>query len=108
MVEITKSNLGGLVLLAILLSTGTTLYVQDAGSKTSCSTGWNIVESGVNEGQYYCSISNKYQLCFDIKNSSSTKDYWCEKGTSVIPKQLNPEITGTQYLCNSVNCVKIR
>ena len=77
--------LGGIVTLLIALSSGVTWYIQDAGTKTSCKTGWIYVETGNYEGYYKCSTStgDRFESCYSITDSSNTKNYWCQRGNII-------------------------
>jgi hypothetical protein len=46
----TYAIFGGIMTLIILMSSGITYYIQDSGTKSSCSTGWNYLS----EGKYSC------------------------------------------------------
>jgi hypothetical protein len=77
-------TIAGILTLLIIISAGT-LYIEDRGEKTGCRAGWEYVEQGEYEGQWVCKTqsSARYETCFNIKNSSNTLNYWCEKGLLV-------------------------
>jgi len=78
-------TIAGIITLLIILSSGTTLYVQDLGTKTGCRAGWEYVDYGVQEGKFKCVTSSgeRYQVCFEVYDSSNTENYWCKKGVLV-------------------------
>lgn len=80
-----KITIGGIVILIIFLSSGTTWYIQDAETKTSCRNGFEYVSNGEYEGYYSCTTSSgiRYELCFDVYNSTNTENYWCKKGIKI-------------------------
>ena len=99
-------QVGGLLLAVIMLASGGTLYLQDAGSKSSCSTGWTYKADGL----WSCGARTSY--CYDVTNSSTNKNYWCIVGKPFFPEVLNNNsvsvICGVkQYSCNQTECVDI-
>lgn len=80
-----KITISGIVTLIILLSSGTTYFIQDRGEKTSCRNGFEYVESGEFEGYYKCVTTTnvRYEMCFEVYNSANTENYWCERGKIV-------------------------
>ena len=68
--------------LVLLIITGGYIYIEDAGSKTSCRAGWLDITTGEYEGYHKCitNSGDRVQLCYDVYNSSNTENYWCQKG----------------------------
>ena len=77
-----KLYIGGLLVLAMLLTGGITYYVVDTGEEIICRTGngWEILEDN---GDYYkavCQYKTKaweYALCSDFRATSSYPRYGC-------------------------------
>ena len=72
--------------MTILLAIGTTIYVKDSGTKTSCRNGFEYILDGEYEGYHSCTTSSgiRYELCFEVYNSTTGKEnYWCKKGIKV-------------------------
>ena len=89
-VKMNKTAVGGILTLIIILSSGTTWYVQDLGTKTSCRNGFEEVTQGEYEGYHSCTTTSgiRYELCFEVYNSSNTENYWCKKGFKVeVPEE---------------------
>ena len=99
-----KLTIGGIVTLLIILSSGTTYYIQSIGEKTGCRAGWVYETQGEFEGYYKCITSTaiRYEMCFNVYNSANTENYWCEKGKIVkIEEQETPQITKVrQEICS--------
>lgn len=74
-------QIAGMLVCAIILSSGGTLYLKDLGTKTSCKTGFQYIDSGQYEGYYACYTSTgaRYELCYEVYNSANTENYWCMK-----------------------------
>ena len=70
------------ILLAIIATATGTIYLEDAGSKTSCKVGWVLEDSG----QYSCTTSSSVRLewCYNVYDSANTINYWCQKGNVVV------------------------
>jgi len=105
-----KTTIAGIVTLLIALSSGTTYYIQDRGEKTSCRNGFEYVESGEFEGYYSCetSTSTRYEMCFEVYNSSNTENYWCKRGnlTKEIPQYtVKSSSSAKRYICNPDGCI---
>ena len=83
--DMKKTTIAGIVTLIIILSSGTTWYIQDVGTKTSCRNGFEYITQGEYEGYYSCTTNSgmRYELCFEVYNSTNTENYWCKKGTKV-------------------------
>ena len=101
-----KTTIGGIVTLIILLSSGTTWYVQDLGTKTGCRGGWDYIASEAYEGYYGCTTLSgiRYETCFEVYDSGNTENYWCKKGVKVeIEKEIkvssNQPVKG-DYICS--------
>lgn len=100
----TKMIYGGILTLMIALSSGITYFIQDTGSKSSCTTGWQYLE----EGKYQC--GTRTQTCFEVYDSSNTKNYWCKIGKIVFKNitqetpTTNQEIKSLQYICDKNKC----
>lgn len=104
--DINKTTIAGIVTLLIMLSSGVTYYIQDAGTKTGCRAGWQIVESGEYEGYYKCTTASgdRYEVCFEVYGTSNTENYWCKQGIIVKQEEKNyREWTGMIY-CNREGC----
>jgi len=108
MVEMSNKVIAGIVTLLVLLSSGTTLFIENLGEKTSCKNGWTLMEVGEHEGEYVCYTKTsepRYELCYRIYDSSNTENYWCEKGKIVETKESieNPPVlvksNGREYQC---------
>ena len=97
-----KITIAGIVTLIILLSSGTTYYIQDLGEKTGCRRGWEYIYSGEFEGYFGCTTSSgiRYQVCFEVYNSSNTENYWCRKGVRVEPQVDLSQPQKGDYICN--------
>ena len=93
-----KTTIGVIEFVIILLSVGTTIYIKDAGTKTSCRNGFEYILNGEYEGYHSCTTSSgiRYELCFEVYNSSTGRvNYWCKKGIKVeVPIEV-PYITGS-------------
>jgi len=99
-----KITIGGIVLAMILTSLGT-IYVKDLGTKTSCRAGFEYVTKGEYEGYHSCTTISgiRYELCFEVYNSSNTENYWCEKGVKV---EVQTEIPKSQtHSSRIIGCV---
>ena len=87
-----KTTIGGIVTLIIILSSGTTWYIQDSETKTYCKSGFVEVLEGEYEGYHSCTTSSgiRYELCFDVYDSTTGREnYWCKIGLKVeIPKEV--------------------
>jgi hypothetical protein len=85
MVELNKISIAGIITLLITLSSGVTWYIQDAGTKTSCKTGFQYVNEGMYEGYYVCKTASgdRYEMCYEVRDSANTQNYWCQKGKVV-------------------------
>ena len=84
MKKITYKYLSGILTL-ILITSGTTYFITESGEKTSCRNGFEYIESGEYEGYYSCqtATSTRYEMCFEVYNSSNTENYWCKKGVLI-------------------------
>ena len=80
-----KTIIAGIITAIIILSSGTTLFLQSLGTKTGCRAGWQYTDQGEYEGYYGCTTLSgiRYQVCFSVYNSSNTGNYWCEKAKLV-------------------------
>lgn len=119
MVELNKKQISGILTLLILLSTGTTMYIQDLGTKTGCRGGWELITEGEYEGYNGCTTASgiRYEMCFDVYNSPGTENYWCKKGLIVegpedeVKPPVQPDVVpGNPTLrlketCSSSGCV---
>jgi len=96
---------GGIATLLIILSSGITYYVQDSGTKTSCLKGWEYVNEGSYEGYYRCltATSVRYEMCFEVYNSSNTVNYWCKKGVLVKTEE-KKIVNSNKVICDSSIC----
>ncbi|GAG76286.1 unnamed protein product [marine sediment metagenome] len=108
-----KKTIAGILTLVIVLSTGTTLFIEDLGEKTGCRRGWEYVGSGEYEGYFVCktSSSSRYEICHDVYNSSNTENYWCRKGVLVKPKDdgiIRDYPTSGDWLCSPDGCTPIK
>ncbi len=105
-----KKYIAGILTVLMALITGTTLYLVDLGTKTSCRAGWEYEASGEHEGYYSCTTASgkRYQLCFEVYNSSNTEDYWCRKGGLVegeepIINEIKSGDSGNVITCGKAN-----
>ena len=80
--------------LVVLLSSGITFYVTDSGTKTSCRNGFQYMESGDYEGYWKCTTlsGERYEMCFEVYNSTNTENYWCKKGLLVEQPKEDTEV----------------
>ena len=92
--KMSKKIIAGIITLIIFLSGGTIIYIQDLGTKTGCHAGWVYEDVGEHEGYYKCLTQSnvRYEICFDVYNSSNTENYWCKKGLIIE----NPTIEKTK------------
>ena len=103
MVETKTIQIGGVVTILLLLLGGTTIYIQDAGSKTSCNDGWRIQING----KYLCNNTSKTEICFNTSARASspyTPNYWCQRGKIVnvtLPENNTPVINNTIPINNT-------
>ncbi len=101
-----KLTIGGIVTLIIILSSATTYYIQDLKEKTSCRNGFDYVDSGEFEGYYKCVTKTRarYELCFEVYNSTNTENYWCRKGKLVeVPVEIKVKASRTE-ICSPKGC----
>ncbi len=113
--EISKTTLGTLLVVMIVLSSGITFYVKDAGTKTGCRAGWEAYPSGEFEGYYKCTTSAgiRTDLCFEVFDSANTQNYWCQQGAlaedtkeeiiiqEVISKKITVKANGGTFSCDT-------
>lgn len=103
---------GGIITLLIILSSGTTWYIQDLNIKTGCRAGWEYIDNGIYEGYYKCSTSSgeRYEICFEVYDSSNTENYWCRKGV-LIKEEKSDETENIRnqggYYCKYDGCTPI-
>ncbi len=71
MVWVTNKEIAGIVIVVILLSSGTTFYLQETGKYKSCSDGWILRE----DGKYECPTR-------DIEPQ------WCHHGSDEGPENI--------------------
>ena len=104
MVELNKISIAGIITLLITLSSGVTWYIQDAGTKTSCKTGFQYVNEGMYEGYYVCKTASgdRYEMCYEVWNSANTQNYWCQKG--IIIKREIPKASLDKWDKGIVHC----
>ena len=106
-----KITIGGIVTLIILLSSGTTYYINDLGEKTSCRNGFEYVTSGEFEGYYKCETksSTRYEMCFNVYNSANTENYWCKRGKIVKIEDKVEKQVSREYICpkRPNDCIEI-
>ena len=71
----------GILVAIIVLTSGTTLFIKEGQTKTSCKVGFEYVNIGEFEGQYSCTTlsGKRYEVCFEVYNSSNTENNWCKK-----------------------------
>ena len=114
----TKQQIAGLMVLVITLSTGTNLFIEDRMSKTGCRNGWDYQSEGEFEGEFegqyacYTQSEPRYQLCYDVYNSSNTENYWCTKGKQIILPEKSSysqrkQSDGEAEACINAGCIII-
>ena len=91
-----KITIAGIVTLIIILSSGTTWYVQDLETKTGCRRGWEYAD-----GYYSCTTSSgiRYETCFEVYDSANTENYWCKKGVRVEPPIVSNKPAKGDWIC---------
>ena len=98
--------IGGILTLIIALTTGTTMYIQSLGTKTTCSTGWEEY----NSTHSVCNAAKtpRFEVCFKITDSKTVGNYYCEKGKIVfVEAEQSPSETNEQYeTCTPSGCIK--
>ncbi len=96
-----KITIAGIITLIILLSSGTTYYIQDLGEKTGCRRGWEYIDSGEFEGYFGCTTQSgvRYQVCFEVYDSANTENYWCKKGVRVEPPIVSNKPAKGDWIC---------
>jgi len=123
-----KLYIGGLLVLAMILTGSVTYYVADTGEEVTCRTGngWEILED---HGDYFkavCQYKTKdwtYALCSDFRATSSYPRYGCnvvtliEKETEIInnndgsntgnTNDYNTDTTSKRSVCTYEGCVAI-
>jgi len=107
-----KTTITGIVTLIIALSSGATYYIIDTGERTSCRNGFEYVDNGEFEGYYSCetATATRYEMCFEVYNSSNTENYWCKRGnlTKEIPQYtIKSESSGEWFDCVPDGCKAI-
>lgn len=112
--EMQKVAYGGILILVMVFSTGITWYIKDTGNNRVCSTGWILG----GDGYYNCASRPdiKY-LCYDIRDSSNTKNYWCDEGEKIFPPEkecsniniVAYDVNGEVFYCDGIgktaNCI---
>ena len=94
-----KIMYNGLLTLMIILASGTAIYLQDAGTKTSCLKGW----VQINESTWSC--GTRTEMCYNVTNSANTPNYWCERGINVKENQPTSSHINNDVVCDSVGCI---
>lgn len=81
MVEMNYTQISGVVMLIIAI-TGGSVYLTSTGENTGCKSGWKLITDGERIGQYVCESStpDRFNWCYELRNSSSTVNYWCVIG----------------------------
>lgn len=107
--EINKQTIAGIIITVILLSSGTTYYIKETGSRTKCMSSWELIDSGEYEGYYGCTTNSgvRKQLCANVYDSGTGRiNYWCDKGVLID----GPSGSGTDYsgpkrfVCDKTSC----
>jgi hypothetical protein len=94
---------GGVTLFLMLLSTGTTIYLQETGKNIACKTGWVLQD----DGQYKCQLSASVKLsyCTEVWDSANTKNYWCKEATLVVIEEQQIKSSAKQEVCTPQGCI---
>ena len=96
----------GILTVLIFISSGTVYYIVDSGTKTSCKAGFEYAEMGEFEGYYSCTTlsGKRYEMCFEVYNSSNTENYWCRKGILVEQKEIPKESLQLSSGSGNIHC----
>ena len=104
MVEIKNTTLAGLVVVLLILGSGVTYVLKPTGNYRTCSSGWSLEQSGINEGKFSCSVrSGVYYDCSSVRDSSKTNGYYCDEATRVEVKTNEVVLTPS---CPIMSCPK--
>ncbi len=70
-------NILGVIIL-LIISGAAGYYIKDTGEKTYCRAGFQ--EYNTTHWSCETSAGFRYELCFEVYNSTNTENYWCKKG----------------------------
>lgn len=89
MVTILQKWIMGILITIIIASTGT-YYLMETGTYMNCPGGWQLIESGPNEGMYDCPTREiELQWCHHLSETG----YRCYLGTPIIlAEEIEPAV----------------
>ena len=85
MVEIKNNYWFAGILIAVALigySTGQVFELNPTGNYRTCTSGWQMEQSGAYEGKFSCSArAGVYYDCVGTRDSKNTPKYYCDEAT---------------------------
>lgn len=105
MPEISYKQIGGILALVIILTGGTTFYVQKTGEYNNCRGLWELQD----DGQYKCEKTGELQYCYNVEYRGSGW-YRCWVGKVTLEETPDegdtaPGPSKDSYVCDSIRCV---
>ena len=105
-----KLYIGGLLVLAMILTGSVTYYVVDTGEEITCRTGngWEVVDDYGDYMKAVCQYKTKeweYALCSDFRATNTYPRYGC-KVVALIEKEYEQIPTPITPSENSVRCIE--
>ena len=94
-----QTMITGVLLALLVLTNGAQYLLTPTGQTEKCGVKWVFQDSGINEGKYFCNTTQAYNYCYKLTSSSKV----CQVAVPVVQKN-----TGTQYLCSTTACNKIK
>lgn len=98
MVELSKTLIGGILTLIIILSSGTTYFIEKTGDYDNCRGEWLLQE----DGMYQCQQDQVKQWCFEIEERGSGW-YRCWLGKVVLVEESIVDTT-EKSLSKKIRC----